>query len=150
MAKHPAPQQPVSPPEHQPEAKPRVDEKTENDKIAEANAANAAGLSDPMPSVRKEFEEHAKTAAAEPDEEPEYNGPWLVAHTFKYTDPQTQAPVVVKPFRPSVNGGQERRVIQPGDLPTKVAQEAWAEKALIVPTPVAPQPKRPRIGAQAR
>jgi hypothetical protein len=57
--------------------------------------------------------------------------------------------VTIKPTRPAVGGGTEIRVIQPGDIPDSIAQEAWAEGALEWPQPVAPQPKRPRI-ARAR
>lgn len=152
MAKNPpAPQQVTgAPPDQQPTAEALLREKTENDKIAEANRATSSGLLDPTPSVRKEFEEHAaKNAEAAEEEEPEYRGPFLVAHTFKYTDPKTQQPVTIKHTRPAVGGGNERRVLQPGDIPDAIAQEAWAEGALQVPTPVPPKPKRPRL-AQAR
>lgn len=152
MAKHP-PQQPTAnpPPEGHKPAETLGKNETENETIVAANNASRAGLADPTPSVRKEFEEHAKTLAQEPAEEQEapYRGPWLVRHTFKYTDPSSGAPVTIKPTRPAVGGGQEIRVIHPGDIPDSIAQEAWAEGALEWPKPVAPQPKRPRL-AQAR
>lgn len=153
MAKHP-PQQPTAnpPPEgHKPAEVLKKDE-DENEQVVAANNAARDGLKDPTPSVRKEFEEHAKTLAeteAADPADPPYRGPWLVRHTFKYTDPTTGAPVTIKPTRPAVGGGQEIRVIQPGDIPDSVAQEAWAEGALEWPKPVPPQPKRPRL-ARAR
>lgn len=135
------------PPEGHKPAEVLANTKTDDQQVISANAATRAGLADPTPSVRKEFEEHAQELEATGEEaaEPAYRGPWLVRHTFKYTDPKTQAPVTIKPTRPAVGGGSEIRVIQPGDIPDSIAQEAWAEGALEWPKPVAPQPKRPRI-----
>ena len=151
MAKKEATEPTANPPAegHKP-AELLANTKTDDQQVISANAATRAGLADPTPSVRKEFEAAQELEAqSEAAPEPEYRGPWLVRHTFKYTDPKTGAPVTIKPTRPAVGGGTEIRVIQPGDIPDQIAQEAWAEGALEWPKPVAPQPKRPRI-ARAR